>query len=113
MDGDNGRFYGAGHVHRPAIPADQQVGSFEQRRKLGQAGFACQVQWLFTHASDDLLDQRQIVGRAGQDYVRVLLADQPIEQRGPVRGRPAFGLSVVGADMAGDDWTTWLHPLLC
>src|SRR5258708_322491 len=94
VDGDQWRLHCTGHVHWPAITADQQVSTLEERRKLGQAGLARQVERLLAHARGDFLDQWQIAGGAGQDHMRVLLAYQAVKQRSPVGNRPAFGLSV-------------------
>ena len=67
----------------------------KKRGKLGQAGLACQVDGLFTHAAGHLLDLRHVDGSASQNDLRTSLANQVIYQRGPVGNGPAFGLPVV------------------
>ncbi len=105
---DERRANGCRYVHRAAVATDYQVGSLQERNKLGQARLASQVDGVLLHAACHALDERQIAGGSCQDYLGVLLAHQFIDQRCPVGDGPALGLPVIGADVAGNQRLTRL-----
>src|SRR5260370_33103901 len=96
-------------MHGATVTRNDQVGTLEQGCQLCQACLTCHIDWLFMCATQDSLNERQIVRCSCQNNGHAIFADKPVDQLGPVRNGPAFGLPVSGTAVAGNDRSIGLY----
>src|SRR6266480_4360781 len=96
-------------MHGTAVTCDKQFDTLEQGCQLRQTCLTCHIDWLFMCATQDSLNERQIVRCSCQNNSHAIFTDEPVYQLGPVRNGPAFRLPVVGTDMAGNNRSIGLY----
>src|SRR2546421_7067401 len=96
-------------MHGPTVTRNAHVGTLEQGCKLCQVCLTCHIDWPFMCATQDSLNERQIVRCSCQNNGHAIFTDEPVNQLGPVRNRPAFRVPVVGTNVAGNDRSIGLY----
>lgn len=106
-DGNDGQTDCGGHVHGARIVTEEEMALREQGGKIGDDGFAGEIDGLTVHVGDNGVGDGRFGGGAEEDDVGVVLDEKAIGPFGETPRGPTFGGAVGCPSADGDAASMW------